>query len=77
MCGIAGIFAYRYAATPVDRDRLRITRDHMAACGPDGKGEWFADITLARTRLGWEPEVQLEQGLVQTIAYFQQLLAGE
>lgn len=35
------------------------------------------DITLARNKLGWEPEIQLEQGLVQTIAYFQQLLAGE
>ena len=33
------------------------------------------DITLARSTLGWEPEIQLEQGLVQTIAYFQQLLA--
>lgn len=35
------------------------------------------DITIARKNLGWEPEIQLEQGLVQTIAYFQQLLAGE
>lgn len=33
------------------------------------------DVTLAKTRLGWEPNVQLEQGLVQTIAYFRQLLA--
>ncbi len=34
------------------------------------------DITLARKVLGWEPDIQLEQGLVQTIAYFRQLLAG-
>jgi UDP-glucuronate decarboxylase len=34
------------------------------------------DITLARGKLGWEPEIQLEQGLVQTIAYFQELLAA-
>ena len=33
------------------------------------------DITVARKNLGWEPEIQLEQGLVQTIAYFRQLLA--
>ncbi|MBI1284718.1 MAG: NAD-dependent epimerase/dehydratase family protein [Thiobacillus sp.] len=33
------------------------------------------DISLARSKLGWEPDIQLEQGLVQTIAYFQQLLA--
>jgi nucleoside-diphosphate-sugar epimerase len=28
------------------------------------------DITRARTRLGWEPKVQLEEGLVKTIEYF-------
>jgi dTDP-glucose 4,6-dehydratase len=28
------------------------------------------DITRARTLLGWEPKVQLEQGLEHTIAYF-------
>jgi dTDP-glucose 4,6-dehydratase len=28
------------------------------------------DITLARTLLKWEPKVALEQGLVETIAYF-------
>lgn len=43
MCGIAGIFAYHYAAPPVDRDELRAVRDVMAARGPDGSGEWFAD----------------------------------
>src|SRR4029450_13270378 len=28
------------------------------------------DITLARTRLGWEPKVKLEDGLTATIDYF-------
>jgi dTDP-glucose 4,6-dehydratase len=28
------------------------------------------DITRARARLGWEPKVQLEEGLVKTIEYF-------
>lgn len=32
------------------------------------------DIALARTTLGWEPRVKLEQGLKSTIAYFDQLL---
>ena len=32
------------------------------------------DITLARSKLGWEPGVSLDQGLVQTIAYFDELL---
>jgi dTDP-glucose 4,6-dehydratase len=33
------------------------------------------DITLARTRLGWEPKVPLRQGLESTIAYFREALA--
>jgi len=42
MCGINGIFAYHYAANPIDRDELVRTRDHMAARGPDGKGGWIS-----------------------------------
>lgn len=34
------------------------------------------DITLARTRLGWEPKIPLSEGLDRTIAYFADLLAG-
>ena len=33
------------------------------------------DITKARARLGWAPSVPLEQGLEQTIAYFDNLLS--
>jgi UDP-glucuronate decarboxylase len=32
------------------------------------------DITLARDKLGWEPNTQLRAGLVKTIDYFEQLL---
>ncbi|MGE0454181.1 MAG: UDP-glucuronic acid decarboxylase family protein [Vicinamibacteria bacterium] len=32
------------------------------------------DITRARTLLGWEPKVSLEDGLARTIAYFRQKL---
>src|SRR5829696_655029 len=34
------------------------------------------DITLARTLLGWEPKVPLEQGLARTIDYFRVKVAG-
>ncbi|MBL8488334.1 MAG: SDR family oxidoreductase [Rhodocyclaceae bacterium] len=34
------------------------------------------DISLARERLDWSPAVGLEQGLVATIAYFEELLSG-
>ena len=33
------------------------------------------DITLAQEKLGWEPKVELDQGLRQTIAYFDSLLS--
>ncbi len=32
------------------------------------------DITLARTRLGWEPKVDLREGLESTIQYFREAL---
>jgi asparagine synthase (glutamine-hydrolysing) len=41
VCGINGIFAYHYAANPVELAELTRTRDHMAARGPDGMGEWI------------------------------------
>ena len=35
------------------------------------------DISLAKEKLGWQPEIQLEQGLVKTVDYFRQLLAEQ
>ncbi len=32
------------------------------------------DITLAKDKLGWEPQIALRHGLVNTIAYFDELL---
>jgi len=34
------------------------------------------DISLARSQLGWEPRVSLEDGLKETISYFRSLLAA-
>ena len=35
------------------------------------------DITRARELLGWHPRVQLQEGLMRTIAYFEDLLSRE
>ncbi len=35
------------------------------------------DISLAKKELDWEPKIKLEEGLVKTIAYFDQLLKEE
>jgi UDP-glucuronate decarboxylase len=35
------------------------------------------DISIARNQLGWRPTVELKTGLIQTIAYFEQLLSKQ
>lgn len=42
MCGIAGIFAYRDTAPPVDEEELLRIREHMSKRGPDGAGLWVS-----------------------------------
>ena len=32
------------------------------------------EISLAKEKLGWEPKIELEEGLKNTIAYFQNLM---
>ena len=77
MCGINGIFAYHYAANPIDREELVRTREQMAKRGPDGKGEWkSADgrVGLGHRRLsiidlsdaGSQPMVSADGKLVVT-----------
>jgi asparagine synthetase B (glutamine-hydrolysing) len=54
MCGIAAIYAYHSAAPVVDRGEICRIRDHMAARGPDGCGEWFSEegrVALGHWRL--------------------------
>ncbi|MBK7509764.1 MAG: hypothetical protein IPI16_17215 [Comamonadaceae bacterium] len=54
MCAIAGLYAFAPSAPPADRAELRTIRDHMAARGPDGHGEWFSNdgrVALGHRRL--------------------------
>lgn len=54
MCGIAGTFAYHYAANPADRSEVDRMRDSMASRGPDGAGTWQSNdgrVALAHRRL--------------------------
>ncbi len=41
---------------------------------PDDPAQRQPDISLARSELGWEPAVQLEEGLIKTIDYFRSIL---
>ena len=35
------------------------------------------DITLARKEFGWEPAIELEEGLRSTISYFEDLIKNK
>jgi UDP-glucuronate decarboxylase len=41
---------------------------------PDDPKQRKPDIRLAKTRLNWEPKVQLKEGLLRTINYFKQII---
>jgi UDP-glucuronate decarboxylase len=42
---------------------------------PDDPMQRQPDISCARKLLGWEPKVQLKEGLMKTVAYFRNLIA--
>ena len=35
------------------------------------------NISLAKQKLGWEPQIKLEEGLKKTISYFKSILVNE
>jgi len=47
--------------------------DHLPLPSDDPK-QRKPDITLAKKELGWEPTIKLREGLVKTIAYFDEFL---
>ena len=54
MCGLAGIFAYRSGARPVNEGELLRMREAMVTRGPDGAGLWMSrdrQVGLAHRRL--------------------------
>lgn len=44
---------------------------------PDDPQQRQPDIALAREKLRWEPRIQLETGMVETIEYCRQLISGD
>lgn len=57
---------------------LQLTGSHSKivylALPPDDPTQRRPDITLAKTKLNWSPQVPLEKGLKETIAYFRKIL---
>src|SRR5436190_19083587 len=77
MCGIAGIYAYHYAANRIEPGELCRIRVHMTARGPDGAGSWCSQdgrVGLANRRLaiidlsesGLQPKASADGRLVVT-----------
>jgi dTDP-glucose 4,6-dehydratase len=59
---------------------LAVTRSHSriryAELPQDDPRQRCPDITKARTLLGWEPQVSLEEGLSLSLEYFRQETAA-
>ena len=68
MCGIAGIYSYHRAANRIDHAELIRIRDHMAARGPDGFGDWLSEdrrVGLGHRRLSIiDPTVRAAQPML-------------
>lgn len=53
---------YQLRSFPEDRKRIDI-------------GDYYADFTLARNELGWQPKTGLREGLKRTLAFYRENLA--
>lgn len=58
-----------FAKTVIELTQSKSTITHLPP-RPDDPRRRCPDITRARTLLGWEPQVNLKEGLAQTIEYF-------
>jgi UDP-glucuronate decarboxylase len=73
--GNPGEFTMMELAEAVIRLTGSASRPVFRSAPVDDPRQRQPDITKARGKLGWEPTVALEQGLIQTIAYFDRLLS--
>jgi dTDP-glucose 4,6-dehydratase len=69
-------FAQRVVALSGSKSKVEFVKPEDERTQDDPKTR-RPDITKARTLLGWEPTVSLDDGLVRTIDYFRQLFAAE
>ena len=58
---VNGAGKYQVCSFPADRKRIDI-------------GDYYADFSLIRSTLGWEPRVSLRDGLARTVAYYRKHL---
>jgi UDP-glucuronate decarboxylase len=58
--------------------RLTNSKSELVFCPlpQDDPTQRQPDISLAKATLGWEPKVELEEGLKETIAYFRKVVSS-
>ena len=74
--GNPGEFTIRQLAETVIRLTKSKSKLEFRPIPADDPKQRRPDITKARATLGWEPKVQLEDGLKETIAYFRTIAAA-
>jgi UDP-glucose 4-epimerase len=57
MIALAGRGSLRLVPFPAERKKIDI-------------GDFYADTSLVRATLGWEPRVSLREGLAKTLAFY-------
>ncbi|MBE2200512.1 MAG: NAD-dependent epimerase/dehydratase family protein [Anaerolinea sp.] len=62
MIAINGHGSYEIIPFPPDRKRIDI-------------GDFYGDYRKIRSKLGWQPQINLREGLTRTLAYYQEHLA--
>merc|ERR1712188_99467 len=70
---LAQLVATRVAEV-MERDPVQIVSRPLLADDPTRR---MPDISLAKEKLGWEPKVDLEEGLTSTILHFKDVLKDE
>jgi UDP-glucuronate decarboxylase len=74
--GNPGEFTMIELAEKVLRSTSSKSRLVRKALPPDDPRQRKPDISLAGSKLGWQPKVSLDDGLKETIAYFKKVLAS-
>jgi len=71
---------FRKSDTLDGRQRLRLTPNLRIIFKPlpaDDPTQRRPDFRLAKQKLGWQPSIELEEGLKRTIEYFKSVVADD
>jgi UDP-glucuronate decarboxylase len=76
-CGNPGEFTMLELAETVIRLTESSSKIEFHPLPGDDPRQRQPDISMAKQKLGWEPTIQLEEGLSKTIGYFSKMIKAE